>query len=313
MIATTYCLILFVTSMSPDQEALGYEKLPGGLKIMLRGRPMATFFHGNQNIRRPFFANVHGPEGTRLTRNYPPHSGKDATDHATMHPGLWLGFGDISGEDFWRNKATMSFEGTTIEPTLKDGVLAFETRHSLNRADGRTLGNLHTVFSVRLVPSGGLVIWDTTILAGKKELVLGDQEEMGFGARMATELIETKGGIITQPNGKKSARGTWGQPANWTDYSGRVNGKHAGITLMASPSNFRQSWWHNRDYGLMVANPFGRAAMKQGGKSAVELKPGESLRLVFGAVLHEGANHEPAKGYAEFLQVIRQDPMKEGK
>ena len=27
---------------------------------------------------------------------------------------------------------------------------------------------------------------------------------------------------------------------------------------MPAPSNFRTSWWHNRDYGVFVANPFGR-------------------------------------------------------
>ena len=311
MIATALCLILSVTRISPNQEkaTLGYEKLPEGLKITLGDRQMATFLHGDPKILRPFFANLHGTEGTRLTRNFPPQEGKDATDHATMHPGLWLGFGDISGQDFWRNKASMSFFGTTVEPRVKNGVLSFETSHALKRDDGTTLGNILSAYSVRLVPSGGLVVWEATLQAGEKGLVLGDQEEMGFGARMATELIESKGGTITQSNGKKSAKATWGQAANWTDYSGRINGKDAGITLMASPSNFRQSWWHNRDYGLMVANPFGRASMKQGAKSAVELKAGESLRLVFGAVLHEGADHDAGKAYAEFLQATGQGPL----
>ena len=29
---------------------------------------------------------------------------QDLDDHPTMHPGLWLAFGDINGADFWRNK-----------------------------------------------------------------------------------------------------------------------------------------------------------------------------------------------------------------
>jgi hypothetical protein len=72
---------------------------------------------------------------------------------------------------------------------------------------------------------------------------------------------------------------------------------------MASPGNFRKSWWHNRDYGLMVANPFGRQAMKQGAKSAVPLKPGETLRLTFGAALHQGKGYEPGKAYEAFLKA----------
>ena len=69
----------------------------------------------------------------------------------------------------------------------------------------------------------------------------------------------------------------------------------AGITLMASPKNFRQSWWHNRDYGLMVANPFGRAALTQGERSTVTVKRGEDFRLVFGAALHNGDKAAAAK------------------
>ena len=33
-----------------------------------------------------------------------------------MHPGLWLAFGDISGHDFWRNKARIRHAGFVKEP-----------------------------------------------------------------------------------------------------------------------------------------------------------------------------------------------------
>ena len=62
---------------------------------------------------------------------------------------------------------------------------------------------------------------------------------------------------------------------------------------MADPANFRPSWWHNRDYGLMVANPFGRESMKQGVKSVVRVNRGETLRLRFGAVLHAAVTEAP--------------------
>jgi hypothetical protein len=61
----------------------------------------------------------------------------------------------------------------------------------------------------------------------------------------------------------KTAKNTWGQPAEWCDYSGSVDGRQIRLTLMTDPANFRPAWWHNRDYGLMVANPFGQEAMNQ--------------------------------------------------
>ena len=66
---------------------------------------------------------------------------------------------------------------------------------------------------------------------------------------------------------------------------------------MAAPDNFRRPWWHNRDYGLFVANPFGRAAMKQGETSSVSIKPGQSLRLQFAAMIHSGRNYDPAAAF----------------
>ena len=114
---------------------------------------------------------------------------------------------------------------------------------------------------------------------------------MGFGVRVATPITEQNGGLILSSTGLTTARNTWGQQAEWCGYSGSVDGQRAGITLVPGRSNFRPSWWHNRDYGVMVANPFGRAAMKQGEPSSVTIQPGELLRLRFAAVIHDGLDH----------------------
>ena len=68
-----------------------------------------------------------------------------------------------------------------------------------------------------------------------------------------------------------------------------VNGVRAGVRVVPDPDNFRASWWHNRDYGLMVANPFGRAAMKRGERSVVAVKKGETVRLGISMVFSAGA------------------------
>jgi len=310
VIPNIFQLVYLFAGFASDPAELAAVKTANGLKITLNGKPLATFSQGDNTILRPYFSNLHSPKGMRLTRTHPPLPDRDATDHATMHPGLWLGFGDISGEDFWRNKARMEPKDLEIEAGLNSQQIRFATRHALNAAGGRLMGHLKSRFSVVASPTGCLIVWDAALEAGEKGLVLGDQEEMGFGARMAGTLIEKKGGKIANSNGKTTAKETWGQPAEWTDYSGVANGTETGITLFASPDNFRRSWWHNRDYGLMVANPFGRSAMKQGGKSAVELKAGESLRLVFGAMLHEGPGYNPGQAYNDFRAAIGREKEK---
>ncbi len=98
---------------------------------------------------------------------------------------------------------------------------------------------------------------------------------------------------------------TWGQPAQWCDYSGH-GPQSGGILLMASDKNFRESWWHNRDYGVFVANPFGREAMKQGARSTVEVKKGESFHLVYAAMVHDGTDYDPANEYQNFLASLKE-------
>jgi hypothetical protein len=109
---------------------------------------------------------------------------------------------------------------------------------------------------------------------------------MGLGIRVATPIIEMNGGKITSSTGLETAKHTWSKPFDWCDYSAVVEGRYAGVTLMPHPANFRPSWFYNRDYGLMVANPLGRQAMRQGDESRVDVKQGEKLRLRFGLLVH---------------------------
>jgi len=306
------------TDPSNPDDGFAFEQASDHLTISLGGSPVARFVFHDPKIRRPYFENLKLPGGPQVTRNQPPIEGKDPTDHDTMHPGLWLAFGDMSGSDFWRNKGTIEHVRFTSEPTLTAGKLTFATESLLIATDGQSLGkmlNEFTLVATRRYPagtkevntspySGWLVSWESTLIAGDSAIVLHDQEEMGFAARVATGINEKNGGRILSSEGIQSAKKTWGQPANWCDYSGAIDGKEFGIMLMASRSNFRKCWWHNRDYGVFVANPFGREAMKQGERSSIAVEPGQSMTLRFGAYLHEGKDLDFAKAFESFEKVL---------
>ena len=281
----------FAVDLKTDRLLLSYAK-----------KPVAEYVWDDPQILRPYFANLHDPRGTKLTRNHPPISGKDATDHSTMHPGLWLGFGDISGTDFWRNRGRIRHLKFLMPPTVTEDRVTFATQSELLTLEGKRLGEMTNRYVLSQRPAGWRLVWEATFTATETDLVFGDQEEMGFGARIASECTELKGGTLLNSHGAMSAKETWGKSAAWCDYSGTKDGQRVGITLMPGPTNFRESWWHNRDYGVFVANPFGREAMKQGAKSTFVVKKGESLRLVFGAVLHEGKDYDPASEYKHFLE-----------
>jgi hypothetical protein len=103
-------------------------------------------------------------------------------------------------------------------------------------------------FTLIALTNAWLLVWQADFQAGDADLIFGDQEEMGFGARVATAITEQNGGVITSSAGLKTAKNTWGQPAEWCDYSGTVDGQIAGITLMTHPDNFRPTWFHNREW-----------------------------------------------------------------
>jgi hypothetical protein len=278
-----------VFSSSPDQpEGWGAVMHADRVSISYDGTKLTEYVFQDDQILRPYFTNLRTLNGVQVTRHHPPRPGVDATDHDTMHPGLWLAFGDINGEDFWRNKARMKHIRFLEEPVIEGERMHFATETGLISENGKTIGRLTSRFDLDAQPDRGAwqLTWDAELSPVDEALVFGDQEEMGFGTRVATEITEKNGGVITNSEGLRSADKTWGQPAGWCDYSGKIDGVRVGIRLTADPGNFRGCWWHNRDYGLMVANPFGRDAMKQGAKSSVLVPVGDGLRLRFSALVY---------------------------
>ena len=303
---------LLAQKSGAPSDGFRFIERPDRIFIAHSGQPVAEFVFRDERILRPYFANVYSPGGLKVTRNHPPVAGVDAADHDTMHPGIWLAFGDISGVDFWRNQGRIEHVRFTEPPAVRDGRLVFATECLLRTAEGRTLCALTNRFMLASQTNAWLLVWDATFRSADGDFTFGDQEEMGFGARVATAITEKNDGVITSSTGLKTAKNTWGQPAEWCDYSGAVDGQRIGITLLSDPNNLRPSWWHNRDYGVFVANPFGRAAMKQGTASRVDVKKGEHLRLRFGVLLHSAApekDADPAAAYREWLrQLEKQAP-----
>ena len=154
--------------------------------------------------------------------------------------------------------------------------------------------------------------WDSTFTS-EREFTFGDQEEMGLGFRVATPLrasrtaeagVPAGNGEIRDAEGRVNEAGVWGHSADWCDYSGEIDGQRVGMTIFCHPENFRPSWFHARDRGLLVANPFGRAAFHQGEPSSVVVKPGESFRLRYGILVHATpADGEPADIAAAYASI----------
>ncbi len=259
----------------------------GQVEILVDGRRIASYVYRDAKIPRPYFAHVKTLNQVQVTRRHPPREGVDANDHALMHPGIWLAFGDLSGADFWRNKARISHAAFVQPPAGGRGKGGFVERLLYQRDDGEVICEETFRCSVRVLQSGYLLTWDATFRS-PKEFSFGDQEEMGLGVRVATSMSEQNGGRLLDAAGRQGAGAIWSEAAPWCDYSGRVGEQQAGLTLMCHPKNFRPSWMHARDYGFVAANPFGAKAMRKGELSSITVRPKESMRLRYAVWVHDG-------------------------
>ncbi|MCC6153857.1 MAG: PmoA family protein [Candidatus Hydrogenedentes bacterium] len=292
-------------------------KDPTHLFIRVDDKPFATYVWSDPKIPRPYFANVYAPNGVQVTRSYPidPVLNKDNDDHDTFHPGLWLSFGDVNGLDFWRNKARVRNLRFVQQPTSEDDHATFTVLNVYEPTEGPSDNAFYETcrYDIFALDIGWYLIAQSAFQSSKGEIRFGDQEEMGFGVRIQTPLtVKFGSGAILNTNKGRNELGTWGFPAEWCTYYGKAGDAYCGVTLMPGPKNFRPSWYHSRDYGLVVANPFGKKAMT--GTKRPDMQPdvtvvpkGEVLRLTFGTLVFV-SNSEPdnATAYDWFNELLSQ-------
>jgi len=266
---------------------VSFQKTGGAVSILVDEKPVATYVYEDRDILRPYIKDLRTISGIQVTRNLPPVEGVDATDHPTMHPGVWLAFGDLGGADFWRNRARVEHIDFAAEPAAEMDGGEFTVRNRYVSGE-RLVCNETCKIAIWALAKELVLVWDSEF-SSPTEFFFGDQEEMGLGVRVATPLAVKNGGTLTSSEGRHGEKEIWGRTAKWCDASGTIDGKQVGVLVLPDPLNFRKSWFHARDYGLIVANPFGLQAFTRSvDPSRVTVPAGEKLRLRFAVVVHEG-------------------------
>jgi hypothetical protein len=314
---TSLCGLFIVLSLThaiaAENSKLEFHKSNNQLSIQLDGKSIATYVWNDPEIPRPYFSNVKTRNGIRITRQYPtdPIVNKGNDDHATYHPGIWLAFGDIGGADFWRNQARVRHAGFLEAPATIDGVGHFTVMNEY-QFSSKVLVQETCRYTIRSAKKGLLMTSESSFKSTKESIAFGDQEEMGLGIRLATALTVRHGaGRIRNSHGGINEDGTWGKQADWCAYSGKSDEQQIGVLLMPGPKNFRRSWFHSRDYGLLVANPFGRKAMTGPNDTNVSpdstlINPDVPFSLDFGVYLFDAPLSEDINFdnlYTEYLNI----------
>lgn len=280
------------------------------VRIYVGSQEVADYVFLDRDISRPYFAHVKTLSGKQVSRNHPPREGVDKMDHANLHPGIWLSFGDINGHDYWRLKAKTKHVRFLEPPEVVADVGKFRVlNHYLATDSDAVVCSEVCEVQVTLVDGGYRITMTSEFKATEGELRFGDQEEMGLGVRVATPLaVEKKlGGRILDSENRINGANVWGKTAKWCDYAGPLDGNWVGMTILTSPKNFRPCWSHARDYGFVAMNPFGLNAFTQAATNDVIVKMGESLRIGYAVVVHESVKESGFKAQAAYEQFVAQE------
>ena len=108
----------------------------GEIPIKIGDQQIAVYVYHDDEISRPYFAHLRAPGAPQVSRTHPPVAGKDRADHGTFHPGLWMSFGDISGNDYWRLAARVKHVRSAESPSGGLGRGSFTVaNHYLSQTD----------------------------------------------------------------------------------------------------------------------------------------------------------------------------------
>jgi len=289
------------------------------------GGKLVTRYHFSPSFSKPIFWPLLAPNGERLTRSWP--MAKDVPGESNDHihqKSAWFCHGDVipegmelkqrikgvDGVDFWSEaKGHGNIVCTKVgPPEIKDGKAKVTTHNEWRMADGTKIMDEERTIHFQDLGKARLVILDIDLAASVCPITFGDTKEGAMGVRINDQIRADKGkGKLQNAEGKVGEKECWGRRSAWTDYSGPIDGKVAGLAVLDDPKNIPPACWHIRGYGLNAANPFGRVKSQfpdmLGEKELVRLAKGDHLRLLYGLVLHDGdaAQGEVAEVYKRFV------------
>ena len=344
LLTTTFLALGATTSFAADDVTV--TKTPDALEFKIGKETAARYQHAGtvqvekgettKPLAKPFFWPLYAPGNVPVTRAWPMKrdNPNDTTDHYHQKS-VWFCHGDVipegleiktkssnkhvKGANFWDE--TPGYSSIVCvevgEPkTLSAGHVVVPTRNEWRTPDGvKILDEVRNIHFVS-TPTGRLIAFDIDLHASTYPITFGDTKEGSLGVRVndVMRTVAKDGGTVTSSSGAtaktpaKDNLPVWGEIAEWHDYSGTVDGKPVGLTVFTDPKN-PPAAWHTRAYGLMAANPFGRAGSgfpsQKGKTELLKIAKGDHLKLRFGVFAHTGdaATGKVAETYKAFTEM----------
>lgn len=266
------------------------------ISVTINRQPFTDFFIGS-SYPKPFLHPLRTTTGKIVTRRFPMEAVPGETTDHPHHRGLFLGYGDVNGIDFWGNeqsyrakKNNIGFINTRKIRDVKGGSKSGKLRVQFewDGPNGSPMVDEDRTMTFYAEPNTRTIDFDI-VLTARQNLVFGDTKEGMFAIRLADSMRESVGGHMANSLSAQGEKAVWGKRADWVDYSGKVDGEDVGITIFDHPSNLRHPpRWHTRAYGLFAVNPIGEAEFTEdkSKNGAYSLAQGKSITLRYRVLIH---------------------------
>jgi len=266
------------------------------IEIEVDGKPFTTFHYGGDS-NKPYLSPLRSADDKTVTRLFPmEYIEGESRDHF-HHRGLWVGYKDVNGYNFWENEPSYVQErGPSGHVIVKNAV----------QKPGDKSGSLIVTMDW-VAPTGKTLLTEdrtmtfygdpklrvidiTDTFTAITDVTFGDSHDGLLGIRLAEPFTERKGGIMTDAQGRQKMMKVWGHQADWVDYTGVVDGERLGVAIFDNAKNPNYpTYWHARDYGLFAADPLARNAFDPKlPEQDMKLTPGQKMTFRWRVVIHPG-------------------------
>jgi hypothetical protein len=320
-LAASMLAAILACACQPAAAQVDFKNVDGDhISVTINGEPFTSFYIGKA-YPKPFLAPLRAANGLIVTRRFPQEMVEGESRDHPHHRGLFIGYGDVNGVNFWENEPASKTSGDN--PALK-GLLTLKSLGELK--PGKKSGTIQAVFEWAAPGQGELLEEDrtTTFYAdrsvrtfdldltytAKAALKFADTKEGFFAIRLADSMAGKNGGFMTNSEGAQTEKNVWGKKADWVDYDGTVDGQKVGIVIFNNPANGSgPPRWHSRDYGLFAVNPFGLKEFdpKAEGAGGRELKAGDTMRFRYRVIIHPGdySKKKIADLYQDYVKKVK--------
>ena len=312
-----------------DEAGVRIQEKEGVLEVTIDGRPFTAFNYA-KDLPKPFLYPVIGPTGAAVTRHYPMKEVASEPAKRRDHPhhrSIWTAHGDVRttdfskpGTDYWaEDKPGTEKPSKGLQKVARIVRVHGGPVFGLSEADiewitpagKKELSETRTCIFYKTPDDQRIIDVKVVLKFTESDVMFADTKEGGIlSLRVATSMDEIGGGKMVNARGQTGMNECWGQPAEWCDYVGPVDGRTVGIAVFDGPTNLRHpTRWHIRNYGLYTANPFMAGAVTREQKKKdpnVKLldesrtwKKGEKAEFNYRILIHTG-DTRAAKNAAQY-------------